>query len=139
MSRLYAKARNPVHPLPAGQAVEDEPPEFPFKVGLHVQKLESEHLGMERDGVGAAEVCVNRFVHKPVGGRDLLAHGTYRSLKDAALAPHQRDARPLRGEQTSGRSGGRFRQPSAPPGAAYGIKRTANLAACPIRSSPRAF
>lgn len=82
MPRLDAKARNPVHSSSAGRAVEHEASELPFELGLHVQKLEPEHPGLERDGVRAAEPVLERFMYKRIRGRSLLAHGVHRSFQD---------------------------------------------------------
>ena len=51
MSRRHAKTRNPMNPLAARRAVENEPTEFALKFGIRVQQFEAEHLRLERDGM----------------------------------------------------------------------------------------
>lgn len=51
VSRRHTDARDPVNPFPARCAVKDEPTEFSFEIGLHVQQLKAEHLRLEGDGM----------------------------------------------------------------------------------------
>ena len=51
MSRNDVDARNPMDLLPARRAAKDEPTEFSFEIGLHVQEFEAQHLRLERHGV----------------------------------------------------------------------------------------
>jgi hypothetical protein len=39
----------------AGRTVQDEAPELPLEVGLHLEELLTQHLRLERDRVGASE------------------------------------------------------------------------------------
>ena len=42
---------DPMDVKAARRAMEDEPSELAFEIGLHVQQLEPQHLRLERDGV----------------------------------------------------------------------------------------
>lgn len=81
------EARDPVHLSPAVRAVEHELLQLTLEVSLHVQKLQPEHLRLDRDGVGAVQPGIERLVHDRVCGSGLLGDQSHRKLKDVALAP----------------------------------------------------
>jgi hypothetical protein len=74
---------DPVDRSSAGRAVEHELPEFPLEVGLHVQKLEPEHLGVQRDGMGVTESGVECFTDESVRSFSLVSHRPLRPLEGA--------------------------------------------------------
>lgn len=76
VSRRDAGARNPVDRTTARRAVKDEPTEFSFEVGLHVQQLKAKHLRLERDGMRAVEASVVGFVHDGARVLRLLGNGS---------------------------------------------------------------
>jgi hypothetical protein len=88
VSGLDAEPSDPVHPLPAGRAVQHEPAELPLKVDLHVQELKRKHLRVQRGVVGAAESGVHHFANEHVRGGRLFTRGPQRALQDAVRLAH---------------------------------------------------
>ena len=57
-----------------------------LEIGLHVQELEPQHLGVSDDRIGAAMPEGNGFVDQIVGLRRLLGDGVDGVLEDLAFA-----------------------------------------------------
>jgi len=76
----------------APRAVEREVLELALEVGLHVQQLEPEHLGVGDERIGPAVAGADRLVDEGVGLRCLLSYNADGMFEDVALArSHARD------------------------------------------------
>lgn len=89
------ETRDPVDRPAAVGAVEDEPAELPLEVGLHLDQLQPQHLGVDRQRVRPAKARVQCLIHERVGLDGLFRYDPRRVLEDVALpSPHGRDGRP---------------------------------------------
>ena len=67
-------------------AVEAEVLELAFEVGLHLQELEPEHLGVGNERIGATVADLDRLVHQLVRFGGLLGDGVDGALKDVSIS-----------------------------------------------------
>ena len=87
MSRRHAEAAHPMHVEAALSAVENELLELTFEIGLHLQELRAEHLGVGDEWIGPPVPDPNRLVDEVVSLRCLLGDGVDGVLEDLALPP----------------------------------------------------
>jgi hypothetical protein len=80
-----AESGDPMHRPPTLGAVQDERPELPLEVGLHVQELEPKHLRVDRERMGAVKPGLERLVDDRARRSRLLGHGVDGTLEDLAL------------------------------------------------------
>jgi hypothetical protein len=84
MSGRDAESRDPVYVEAAFGAVEGEVLELALEVGLHLQELQAEHLGVDGDSMISSTGSL-RLVHELVGLDRLLGDGVHSLLEDLAL------------------------------------------------------
>ena len=75
MTGRYPEPRDTVKVEAALRAVEGEVLELALDVGLYVEQLEPEHLGVGDERIGPAVANVDRLVAECVGLRSLLGDG----------------------------------------------------------------
>jgi len=86
MARRDAETADPMHIEAALPAVEAEVLELAFEVGLHLQELEPEHLGVGNERIGATVADLDRLVHQLVRFGGLLGDGVDGALKDVSIS-----------------------------------------------------
>jgi hypothetical protein len=82
---------DPMHVEAALRAVGDEVLKFALEIGLHVQELEPEHLGVHDKRVGSTVPDFDRLVDEGVGLRGLLGDGVNGMLEDLTLRQVMRE------------------------------------------------
>jgi hypothetical protein len=85
MARRDAETADPMHIEAALRAVEAEVLELAFEVGLHLQELEPEHLGVGNERIGPAVPDVDRLVDERIGLLGLVSDGVDGALEDVSF------------------------------------------------------
>jgi|UniRef100_UPI002F92E939 hypothetical protein len=76
-----------MHVEAALRAVEGEILKLAFEIGLHLEQLQPEHLGVRDEWIGPAVPDLDRFVDEVVRLRRLLCDGVDGMLQDLPLRP----------------------------------------------------